>query len=470
MFDVVIRGATVVTEDWSQKLDLVLHGGKIGAVLAPGVPIQAQHEIDAQGKYLIPGVIDVHFHVRAPAHPHRGTVATETQAAAAGGITTIFEMPISNPCCATPAIVQQRREHFAKEAFVNFALYGAPGMLDPDLINGMIEEGVIGFKLFMTEAPPGREEEFKGLSLPDEGSQYEALRLVARSGLVTVVHAESNELIRHFSNMVRACSRGRNDPRHHGQSRPTVAEAVAIAKLLTMNLEIGAPLHIAHVSSAQALQVLRLYQQIGMNVSGETCPHYLLFTERILDQVGVFGKINPPIRLQRDQDDLWKAIGDGTLAMVATDHSPFSVEEKERHRNDILEAPPGVPGAEVLLLSMLDSVHAGRLTLSQVVALTSVNGAKRFGLYPQKGSIRPGADADLVLVDLNATTTISRKTLFTQGRLCDYLYDGLTFRAAIDTTILAGKVIYRQGRFLGRAGDGKFVSPKPTLRESEVRV
>ncbi len=466
MFDSVIRGAVVVTPSGTRPYDVALHEGKIAALLEPGTPAEAARTIDAHGKHLLPGAIDIHFHVRAPAYPERGTVSSETRAAAAGGVTTVFEMPISKPCCATPEVVRERRALFASEAYVNFALYGAPGTLRAADVRGMVDEGVIGFKIFMTEAPRGRADEFTGLCLPDEGGQYEALRLVADTGKVLVVHAESNQLLNHFSEKLRRT--GRNDPQTHGESRPPVVEAVAIAKLLTMNRDVGAKVHIAHVSCRAAADELRLYQATAMDVTGETCPQYLFFTEADLARVGSYAKINPPLRKTRDQEALWEALVDGTLMAVTTDHSPFTPAEKERAVTDIWSAPPGAPGVEELLLGMLDAVAKGRLTLEQAVALTSTNGAERFGLYPRKGVVAPGADADLVLVDLNATTTIRKENLYTEARLCDRLYDGMMFRAKIISTLLGGQVIYYDGEVLGRAGAGQYVRPQPNPSEEVI--
>lgn len=455
MFDTLIRGATVVTPTATRAYDVGLEGGKIAALLEPGAPAEASQTLEAHGLHLLPGAIDIHFHVRAPAYPERGTVASETRAAAAGGVTTVFEMPISKPCCATPEVVRSRRALFAREAYVNFALYGAPGTLEPSDIQGMVDEGVIGFKIFMTEAPKGRDDEFVGLCLPDEGSQYEALRLVAETGKVLVVHAESNELLNHFSEKVRRT--GRNDPETHGESRPPVVEAVAIAKLLTMNRELGAKVHIAHVSCEAAAEALRLHKESGMDVTGETCPQYLRFTEAELARVGSYAKINPPLRRTTDIEALWRALENGTLMAVTTDHSPFTQAEKERARTDIWAAPPGAPGVEELLLGMLDAVRKGRLTLERAVELVSSNGAKRFGLYPRKGAIVPGADADLVLVDLNSTTTIRKEALQTEARLCDLLYDGVTFAGQVMTTFVGGEPVYSEGAIVGREGHGQFV-------------
>jgi allantoinase len=456
MFDTLIRGGTVVTEEGSRRLEVGITNGKIAALLEPGTQVEAKIFIDARGHHVLPGAIDIHFHIRAPAYPERGTVASETRAAAAGGVTTLFEMPISKPCCATPDIFRQRRELFARDAYVNFALYGAPGLLDAEYIAGMIDEGAIGFKIFMTEAPQGRDDEFLGLCLPKEGELFQALALLAKTDAVTVVHAESNALLSHFSNLLKQT--GRNDARVHGESRPSVVEALAVAKLLTMNETLNAKLHIAHVSSRHAAETLKKYQP-SLDVTGETCPQYLLFTEEELVRYGSYAKINPPLRTRDDQEALWDALRDGTLISVTTDHSPFTAQEKEKARTDFWAAPPGAPGVEELVPSMLDAVAKGKLTLEQVAQLVSTNGAKRFSLYPQKGVIAEGADADVIVVDLSAKTTIDKKRLFTEARLCDYLYDGMSFQGKVVRTLLAGRTIFSNGEITGKAGKGKFVRP-----------
>ena len=365
-------------------------------------------------------------------------------------------MPISKPCCATPEVFRNRRDLFADQAYVDFALYGAPGTLDPINVAGMVEEGAIGFKIFMTEAPKGRDDEFIGLCLPQEGPLLEALHLVADSGLVTSVHAESSPLLQYFTDKL--LKTGRNDPSTHGESRPPVVEALAIAKLLTLNQQAGASLHVAHVTSRMAVDTIRMFQEQGRNVTAETCPQYLLFTEAELAKFGSYAKINPPLRTMDDQEALWDALKDGTLSSVATDHSPFTVEEKDKARPDIWAAPPGAPGIEELVPGMLNAVANGRLSIQQAVALMSTNGAKRFGLYPRKGVIAVGADADFAVVDLNSETVIRKEELYTQARLGDHLYDGMTFQGKIDRTILAGRTIF-DGKIVGQPGQGKFLPP-----------
>ena len=453
--DLALRGGSLILPDGEVKADLLVAEGRIAGIVAPGTPVEAREVLDVEGKHVLPGVIDVHFHVRAPAYPERGTVESETRAAAAGGVTTLFEMPISKPCCATPEIFRDRRDHFASRAHVHFGLYGAPGRLKPKEVDGMAREGAIAFKIFMTGAPAGRDDEFVGLSLPTSGEQYEALRLVGATGRLLVAHAEDDDLLQHFTRQLRGT--GRVDPATHGESRPPVVEAAAIARLLELNRDVGAAVHIAHVTSRRALEVIRMYRSGGMNLSAETCPQYLQFDASMLEEHGAYAKINPPLRAPHDRDALWQGIRDGTLTSVTTDHSPFTRAEKER--GDIWSAPPGAPGVEHLLVGMLDAAAHGRVTLQEVVRLLSTNGAERFGIASRKGSIGPGMDADLVIVDTGAVTKTRRQDLFTASRDTDRFYANREYRGSVEATILMGKVIYRGGEVLNRPGDGQFVTP-----------
>lgn len=456
MFDVLIRGATVMTPAGEAQLDVALTKDKIVALLAPHSAAQAAEIIDAGGQHLLPGAIDIHFHVRAPAYPERGTWESETRAAAAGGVTTVFEMPISKPCCATPEIFVSRREQGRREAVVNFALYGAPGLLDAELVHGMAREGAIAYKIFTTEAVPGREDEFEGLCVPGEAEQLRVLELVRQTGLVTVVHAESQPLMDHFTAQVKAT--GRNDALTHGESRPPVVEALAIAKIATLNDLVGTKLHIAHLTSAHALRTLQRWQG-SQDITGETCPQYLSFTEDALSRFGSYAKINPPLRKEADIEALWDGLRNGSILSVTTDHSPFTVAEKERARNNIWAAPPGAPGVEFLVPMLLDAAAQGKLSLRQAVDLMSSNGARRFGLAHRKGVIQVGADADLILVDLKAKTVVDRQTERSQARDTDYFLDGQRFQGKVERTIVNGKTVYAAGQVTGQAGDGQFVRP-----------
>ncbi len=457
--DTLIQNAEVVLETGIAQLDLGIRAGQIVALVTDSSGISATETIDATGKLLLPGAIDIHFHCRAPAYPQRGDFATETRAAAAGGVTTVFEMPISKPCCATGEIFKMRRTLAQRDSYVNFGLYGAPGLLDRDEIAAMVDEGAIAFKIFMTSAPKGRDDEFEGLCLPEAPELYQALRLVAETGLVCAVHAENNQLLEWHTRQLNEA--GRNDVPAHGESRPPHVEALAIATLLTLNESIGANLHIAHLSAAEPLAVFRRFKATGSTASAETCPHYLFFTEDDLARVGPYAKINPPMRTEADQAALWEALIDGTVMAITTDHSPFTVEEKERARTDIWATPPGAPGVEELLLGVMHEALSGRISINKAVDLIATNGAKRFGVYPERGHIGVGAAADIVIYDPEDETTISSDMLFSKARECDKLYDGMTFKGKVNRTIVNGKTVFQDGEIVGKSGDGQFVRPDP---------
>lgn len=452
--DTLILGGTLVTPDGERPGSLALAGGRIAAILPPGERPEAAEVIDAAGLHVLPGLIDIHCHIRAPAYPHRGTVESETAACAAGGITTVFEMPITDPCCNSPAEVAKRRDHFAGRSLVDFGLYAAPRRLDQAAVDALAETGIVAFKIFTTPAPPGREIEFAGLAWPDEADQTLALGLIAHTGLPVVVHAESAELLARAEAEARGLDPA--DARTHGRARPAAAEALAVAKLLTMNMTAGAKLHIAHVTSAQTVEVLRRFRG-SSDFTAETCPHYLRYTEDDVARVGVAARINPPIRTAADRDALWEAIAEGLIGHVTTDHAAFAPEEKAAHEGNFLTAPPGHPGTEVMLPAMLDAVSGGRLALAQASRLLSGNAADRFGL-PDRGRLRAGQKADIVLVDLTTTTEVREEDMLTAARANARLSHGERFRGRLARTMLSGRTIWEGGP-IGAPAQGHFVTP-----------
>ena len=464
VFDTIIRNADVLTPEGLVGKDVALSGGRIVELLARGTG-SARETIDATGQHLLPGAIDIHFHIRAPAFPERGTVESETRAASAGGITTLFEMPITKPCCNTAGRVEFRRAHFAEHAVINFGLYAAPGDLSPASIAAMRDAGIIGFKIFTTAMPEGREDEFYGLSLPDEADQLAAMKAVADTGLPIVVHAESAQLLAAAENTLSGMDPA--DPESHLAARPAICESVAVAKLLAMNAEAGAKLHIAHVTSAATVAVLRAFAGTS-DFSAETCPHYLFRTKDDVARAGVFAKINPPVRTQADQDALWQALADGVITHVTTDHAAFGHAEKLAKAKNFVDAPPGTPGSEILVPAMLDAVARGRIELAHAWRLLSENAAKRFDLA-EKGRIVPGADADLILVDLSGETEIRPDTLHSFAKDVAQLYYGARFKGRVLRTIVNGRTVY-DGSIVGAPGWGRYTTPSGAIATKHTRM
>lgn len=437
---------------------IVVHQGLIQDILEPETPVRATQVLDAEGMLILPGVIDIHFHCRAPAFPARGDFASETRAAAAGGVTTVFEMPISKPGASTEAIWEARRKLAERDAYVNVGLYGAPGLLDAHEIEGMARAGAIGFKFFLTRAPEDREDEFEGLVAENLAAVAEALELIRPTGLRCAFHAEDQSLVDYYTTRVLGAG-NLPDFKRHGQSRPAVVESAAIAALIALASDLDTPIHIVHVSTKGGVDLIRHARSIEAPVTAETCPQYLLFTEDILEHIGPYGKINPPLRQAEDQQALWQALLDDVLDVIATDHSPFTAEEKEATWGHILDAPPGHPGVEALVPVVLTEALNGRFSLARAVELISTKPAQLFNLYPRKGLVQPGADADLTIYDPRPEGRIDRTNWLSRAAACNRLYDGLPTRGQVHATIVGGKVIYQAGHILGKAGDGRIVRP-----------
>ncbi len=436
---------------------LVVHQGVIQDILAPGESFKAAQTLDAAGMLVLPGAIDIHVHCRAPAFPARGDFASETRAAAAGGVTTIFEMPISKPGVSTVAIWEARRKLAERDAYVNVALYGAPCLLDGREITAMAQAGAIGFKIFLTRAPAGREDEFEGLVADNLAMVAQALELIRPTGLRCAIHAEDQSLIDYYTTQVVATEMP--DFKRQALSRPAVVEATAIAALVALAQALETPIHIVHVSSKAGADLIRYARAVNAPVTAETCPQYLLFTDDILEQVGPYGKINPPLRGPEDCEALWQALTNRVLDLIATDHSPFTAAEKEAAWGRILEAPPGHPGLEALVPVALTEALRGRFSVARAVELISTTPAQIFNLYPRKGVIQAGADADLTIYDPRPARRLDRSQWFSRAAECNRLYDGLPTQGEVYATVVGGKVVYQAGRILGQPGDGKIVRP-----------
>lgn len=456
LLDLRILGATLVTPEGRAQVDVGVAGGKIVAHYLPGGAPEAAETIQADGLLLLPGIVDAHFHCRAPGHPEREDFASGTRAAAAGGVTTICEMPIAWPGVHSGEVLRQRRELAEANAHVDFGLWGGGGA-DRAGIETMAVEGAIGYKIFLHAPPHGREYEFQGLSVTDNRALYRAFQWIAPTGLPCAIHCEDDDLIEERVHQLREA--GRVDVEAHQESRPDFVEAVAVSKVLLMAEALGLNLHLPHVSTGRSVELVRQARARGQRVSLETCPHYLLANSDDVARVGPYAKINPPIRPEPDRAALSQALVDGTVDNVGSDHAPYTAEEKARGATVIFDGPSGSPGVETMGPGLVDRALNGEIALERVVEVLSAGPARIIGLYPRKGSAAPGADADFVLVDPNGSWTVDRAKLFTKSREAARLFDSRVFKGRFARTIVRGRTVYLDGQIAVEPGYGVFVRP-----------
>lgn len=457
--DLVIRNAQVYGPHESFTGGVAVSAGRIVVVgddasLPDGVEV-----IDAQGKALLPGLIDAHVHIRAPGRTEREDFYSGTCAAAAGGITTLLEMPVSQPGVANLEILLRRAELAARDAVVDFGLYGGGGASNTADIQAMADAGAVGFKTFMHGPPKGREQEYEGLHVIDDGALFDVFEAVAKTGLLSCVHAENNELVEHGIAKMRAA--GRLDALAHAPSRPPLAEIEAASRVIMLADAADCRVSICHISLPETALAARRARFSGQDVMVESCPHYLLLAEGLVKEIGPYAKINPPLRSEEDQRGLWHCLEQGWIDYVASDHAPFVQSDKEGSPDDIFAVPAGAPGLETLVPVMANALlQASPMGLSALVQLCAVNPAMAFGLYPQKGALQPGSDGDLVLLDTSLPKTIRRADMKSKSRDSARLYEGWQVLGWPVLTVSRGAVVMRDGQITADRGRGQMVRPR----------
>lgn len=466
--ELVFKNIRLCTEEGVTRSGVAVKEGKIVAIAEDDYLPPAKEIIDGAGQYLLPGGVDPHVHFRDPSRTERETFLTGSMAAAAGGVTTVCEHPISMPPPYSPELVRRRIEIAKKQSVVDFAFFAAAGGEKLDQIPLTAREDIIAFKTFFHAAPEGREKEFVGLTMENDAQIYAGFKAVARTGKILAIHAENNDLI--STNIKQMRAEGKVGPRAHAHSRPPISEIESVAKILCFAEECGTRVELCHISTPGAAELVKQAKRRGMEAYLETCPHYLFLTEDALETHGPFAKCNPPLRTRELVDKLWEYVGDGSIDFIGSDHGPFLSSEKETGYKDIFAAPAGFPGIDLRLPLMLTAVNQGRLSLERVVDLISTAPAKTYGLYPQKGAIRVGADADFVLVDLTAQFTVDRMKSYSKSRDGARVYDGWTLTGLPLMTVSRGRVVMKDGKVdEGAMGWGKLVSPQKGKVRDEAR-
>ncbi|MCQ2009564.1 allantoinase AllB [Sporolactobacillus sp. STSJ-5] len=450
-WDYVIKNGTIVTPHETYQAHIYINDGKIAAISKQPLDGEATRETDATGQYILPGLIDVHVHSRDPGPTYKEDFFTSTQAAAAGGITTIFDMPNTTPPTRDAASFHAQVANLTPKAHVDFGIWGiALGPMNNAQLPELHEAGVIGFKYFWGYAvnkntfqltynyEPGMTDVLPPLS---DGEVYEIFQNVAKTGQVLAIHGEDSSLIQVLTEQVKKASR--TDYNALLDGRPNLAEEVTVQMGTSFSRASGAKLHVLHVTTAEAADAIRRAQAQGAPVSAETCPHYLFLSNEDYPKVGQVMKIYPPVKYEKDKEALWQAISDGTITIVSSDHAPHTPEEKA---GSLWEIPAGMPGTETMAPLMLNAVNEGKLSLQKLTALMAENPAKRFGLYPQKGSLEVGTDADITIVDMNKEATIKAANLHSKSKVT--AYDGWRVKGVPVETIVRGETVMKNGEIV----------------------
>jgi allantoinase len=443
----LVSGGLLVDELSVRAADLLLEDGRVQAILPPGHARVADDVLDASGLHILPGLVDAHVHFNEPGRTDWEGFLTGTTAAAAGGVTTVCDMPLN---CHPPTLDSRalaiKRSAIAKHAVVDYALWGG---LVPDSLDHLAElqrDGVVGIKAFLCDSGLA---EYPPL---DDFALVDAMQRTSdrRPPLLLALHAEDPAQTQLLGRQAREAAR--RTALDWAASRPPSTEVNAVRSALDGAHETGARLHFVHISTAAAARLIAAARADGLDVSVETCPHYLLLDTRDLQRLGTFGKCAPPLRDRTEVEELWEALAEGAIDWIASDHSPCPPEMK--HTDDIWSAWGGLAGVQTLLPALLtEGVHARQLSLPRLVTLTSGTPARRLGLYPRKGVLEPGSDADLVLVDLEREWTLGAADLRTRWPINPFL--GRTFRGRVVATLVRGNEVWRDGQLRVAAGYGQ---------------
>jgi allantoinase len=455
-FDLIIKNGTIVTPRTLSKADIGIKKGVITSLSTNLDSNNAEKIIDAKGKLVLPGLIDAHTHLREPGTEHRETFETGTKAAAAGGLTTVFEMPIAKPPVSTEESFKYRHRIVDEKAVIDFGLYGGAGKDNIDHIESMWKAGAIGFKTFMINPPPNREEEYWGLYVTDNSQLFSVFREIAKTGLVSAVHAEDSSLVGMLIDELKSADR--KDPKAHLESRPNFVEELAVYAVAALGNIAGVDVHVSHLSTKEGLKIIKEAKRLGQSITTETCPHYLLLSEEDMNTLGPLAKINPPLRSKTDVENLWYGLRDGSIDVLASDHAPYAPHEKLEGYEDIWKSQSGAPQLETTLPLMLTKINEGYIDIQRLVEVMSENPAKIFGVYPKKGSIHVGSDADFTIVDMKKEATIDPSEMYSKARDLTP-YNGWKVKGVPVKTIVRGVVVMDEGEIIGELGFGKIVTP-----------
>jgi len=450
--DTVITNGIIATATETYQADIGIKEGKIAAL---GLRLEGAETIDAHGNYVFPGGIDIHTHFELP---FMGTVSaddfeTGSIAAAFGGTTTFVDFAIQGEGESLHQALETWMARAKGKAAIDYGFHAAIGDMTDEVMDvemaELVEQGITSFKLFMA---------YKGTFMVDDETLFKSLLKARELGALIMVHAENGDVLHYLINQ--HVAEGKKEPIWHALSHPPEAEAEAVGRAVSLAALAKAPIYIVHTSAAQALEKVKEARDKGQRVLAETCPQYLFFNiehYKLPNFEGAKYVMSPPLRDEGNEESLWQGLRSGDLQVVSTDHCPFNfVGQKDMGKGDFSMIPNGMPGVETRVPLMYHfGVNEGRFSVNRFVELVSTNPARLFGLAPQKGTISIGADADLVVFDPQKEVRLSVENL--HMNVDHSPYDHITVRGYPVLTMQRGKIIVRDGEFLGEAGAGQFL-------------
>jgi allantoinase len=445
-FTTIIRNGAIVTADGIRRGDVGIVETRIAAI-AENFSGSAAEEIDATGLHIFPGVIDAHVHFNEPGRTEWEGFETGSRALAAGGGTMFFDMPLNAhpPTCDAESFELKKKAAEAKSV-TDFALWGGlvPGNLEK--LEGLAKCGVMGFKAFMSNSG------IEDFSSVDDKTLRAGMKIAAALRLPVAVHAESDTMTAQLSKT--AMDENRTTIRDYLNSRPIEAELDAIRRAIDISAETGCALHVVHVSSAAGVQLITAARAQGVNVTCETCPHYLVLTDQDVEQLGAVAKCAPPLRSKVEQQKLWKEVLWGNVLTIGSDHSPAPPDMKTS--DNFFKVWGGISGVQHMLPILIDAVAADGRKLAKISAATSANIAQRFNLPHTKGRIEIGYDADLALVNTDEITAVTKHDLLYRHKQSPYI--GRRITARVERTIRRGETIFARGKIIAKT-HGVLIKP-----------
>ena len=447
MFDLVVKRAHIVGEARVDYANLYVMDGKFAGISTESLP--ARETVDADGQYVFPGGVDPHVHFNDPGFTAGEDFGTGTMSAVAGGITTVFEMPLTDPLTADKPSFLLKKSEAEKKAVADFGLYLALTPENTDKLPALMDLSPIGFKAFMSYSPE--------IPMLNDGQLLAGMRAIKAVGSRIAVHCENNDIITFLTEQIKR--EGRDDPRAYMQSRPDYSEWEAVQRAVTLATIAGVQLHVVHSSTPEGARIVAEARAAGHPISVETAQHFLFLDERDFERIGPFAQCNPPLRAVGNADKLWQAMLSRQIDCVGTDHAPYTVEEKMRGGGSVWKTPAGMNNIQSAIPLLIGEGMRRNFPLTRLAELYATNPAKLFGIYPKKGAITIGGDADMFLFDPDALWTVDPMQTFYKQKWTPF--EGMKVSGRIRRTWLRGTVVYDDADPLGTItvdpGFGQFI-------------